>query len=233
MRYPSAETVFEYSVDVKNRQWLSWDSKLSGSFKPRPDIPAYRLLVPTVDTVRTTYLTNTLVRSQRHTLVVGGVGVGKTMTLQAMLEALPGNVWSSCTINLSAQTSSNSLQVGTAVMLWSAQAAKAACMQCTCAHKQLAVHSQNSTLQLHPTDIVVSFCFYRRTRSRASWRSVQRGCLCLQVASASSPSSTTSTCPRRASLASSLRWSCSSSGWTTASGELTGTHVYRPACFSQ
>lgn len=153
-RYPSAETVFEYSVDVKNRQWLSWDSKLSGSFKPRPDIPAYRLLVPTVDTVRTTYLTNTLVRSQRHTLVVGGVGVGKTMTLQAMLEALPGNIWSSCTINLSAQTSSNSLQVGTAVMLWSAQAAKAACMQCACAHKQLAVHSQNSTLQLHPTDIV-------------------------------------------------------------------------------
>jgi dynein heavy chain len=110
-RYPSAETVFEYHVDVKNRQWLSWDSKLSGSFKPRSDIPAYRLLVPTVDTVRSTYLTSTLVRSHCHTLVVGGVGVGKTVTLQSMLEALPGNVWSSCTISFSAQTSSNSLQV--------------------------------------------------------------------------------------------------------------------------
>lgn len=110
-RYPSAETVFEYHVDVKNRQWLSWDSKLSGSFKPRSDIPAYRLLVPTVDTVRSTYLTSTLVRNHCHTLVVGGVGVGKTMTLQSMLETLPSNVWSSCTINFSAQTSSNSLQV--------------------------------------------------------------------------------------------------------------------------
>jgi dynein heavy chain len=110
-RYPSAETVFEYHVDVKNRQWLSWDSKLSGSFKPRADIPAYRLLVPTVDTVRSTYLTSTLVRNHCHTLVVGGVGVGKTMTLKSMLETLPSNVWSSCTVNLSAQTSSNSLQV--------------------------------------------------------------------------------------------------------------------------
>lgn len=110
-RYPSAETVFEYHVDVKNRQWLSWDSKLSGSFKPRADIPAYRLLVPTVDTVRNTYVAGALVRSHCHTLVVGGVGVGKTMALQSMLEGMPSNVWSSCTINFSAQTSSNSLQV--------------------------------------------------------------------------------------------------------------------------
>lgn len=111
-RYPSAETVFEYHVDVKNRQWQSWESKLSGSFKPRADIPAYRLLVPTVDTVRSTFVAGALVRSHCHTLVVGGVGVGKTMALQNMMEALPSNVWSSCTINFSAQTSSNSLQVG-------------------------------------------------------------------------------------------------------------------------
>jgi dynein heavy chain len=122
-RYPSAETVFEYHVDVKNRQWLSWDSKLSGSFKPRPDIPAYRLLVPTVDTMRSTYLTSVLARSHCHTLVAGGVGVGKTMTLQSMLETLPSNVWSSCTINFSSQTSSNSLQV-----CWGSPLGKAAYM---------------------------------------------------------------------------------------------------------
>ncbi|WIA13292.1 hypothetical protein OEZ85_006876 [Tetradesmus obliquus] len=67
-RYPSSETVFEYYVDVKNRQWLNWDTKLSGSFKPR-----------------------------------------KTMTLQSMLDGLPADK-SYCTINFSAQTSSNSLQ---------------------------------------------------------------------------------------------------------------------------
>lgn len=109
-RYPSAETVFEYFVDVKNRQWLNWDSKLSGSFKPRLDVPSYRLLVPTVDTVRNTYVAGALVRNTCHTLVVGAVGVGKTMTIQGMLDAMPADR-SHCIINFSAQTSSASLQV--------------------------------------------------------------------------------------------------------------------------
>ncbi|WIA33430.1 hypothetical protein OEZ86_006562 [Tetradesmus obliquus] len=108
-RYPSSETVFEYYVDVKNRQWLNWDTKLSGSFKPRADVPAYRLLVPTVDTTRNMFVAGSLVRSACHTLIVGAVGVGKTMTLQSMLDGLPADK-SYCTINFSAQTSSNSLQ---------------------------------------------------------------------------------------------------------------------------
>lgn len=110
-RYPSAETVFEYYVDVKNRQWLNWETKLSGSFKPRPDIPAYRLLVPTVDTTRNQFVAGSLVRTSKHTLIVGAVGVGKTMTIQSLLDALPAEK-SNCIINFSAQTTSNSLQVG-------------------------------------------------------------------------------------------------------------------------
>lgn len=109
-RYPSAETVFEYYVDVKGRQWLSWETKLSSSTKPRPDIPAYRMLVPTVDTARNQFIAGALVHSNCHTLVAGAVGVGKTMTIQAMLEGLPAER-THCVINFSAQTSSNSLQV--------------------------------------------------------------------------------------------------------------------------
>ena len=51
-----------------------------------------------------------LLRSYHHTLVVGNVGVGKTLVLSSMLEALPAER-SYTTINFSAQTSSNSLQV--------------------------------------------------------------------------------------------------------------------------
>ena len=109
-RYPSAETVFEYSVDPKTRTWVSWESKLPSSFKAPADTPAYSILVPTVDTQRNKFITGALVRSSCHALVVGGVGVGKTMTLQSMLEGLPSDR-SYCTINFSAQTSSNSLQV--------------------------------------------------------------------------------------------------------------------------
>lgn len=42
-RYPSGESVFEYSVDVRNRGWLAWEARLpQGAFKPPADIPAYR-----------------------------------------------------------------------------------------------------------------------------------------------------------------------------------------------
>jgi hypothetical protein len=69
-----------------------------------------RLLVPTVDTQRNKFVVGALVRGGHHALVVGGVGVGKTLTLQSLLEALPADR-AHCTINFSAQTSSASLQV--------------------------------------------------------------------------------------------------------------------------
>ena len=91
--------------------------------QPRVGLPtqcnsahASRLLVPTVDTQRKKFVVGALVRCGHHALVVGGVGVGKTMTLQSLLEALPADR-AHCTINFSAQTSSASLQVREGVCL--------------------------------------------------------------------------------------------------------------------
>lgn len=44
-RYPAAETVFEYFVDPKQRQWVAWESKLSAAFKPAPDTPFFKIMV--------------------------------------------------------------------------------------------------------------------------------------------------------------------------------------------
>jgi dynein heavy chain, axonemal len=68
------------------------------------------LQVPTVDTVRNKFVASSLVRVFQHTLVVGAVGVGKTMIINSLLESLPSDR-AAMTINFSAQTSSNSLQV--------------------------------------------------------------------------------------------------------------------------
>ncbi|GFH10191.1 dynein-1, subspecies f, partial [Haematococcus lacustris] len=108
-RYPSSETVFEYYVDVKTRQWVAWENKLSASYKPAPDLPFFKILVPTVDTVRNKFVASALVKVFQHTLIVGNVGVGKTMIVQSMLDSIPGDR-TAMTINFSAQTSSNSLQ---------------------------------------------------------------------------------------------------------------------------
>jgi len=103
--FPTADTVFEYFVDVKNKAWAPWESKLPSNFKPA----SYKVLVPTVDTVRNKFIALALVNAGVHTMFVGNVGVGKTMIVQSVLEGLPSNM-SYMGINFSAQTSSNSLQ---------------------------------------------------------------------------------------------------------------------------
>jgi dynein heavy chain len=107
-RFPPADTVFEYFVDPKTKQWTPWESKLI-AYRPPPDMPFFKILVPTVDTLRSKTIALTLVGVHKHVLIVGNVGVGKTMVAQSCLDALPGGR-SSMMINFSAQTSSNSLQ---------------------------------------------------------------------------------------------------------------------------
>ena len=106
---PTHETVFDFYVDHKKKAWSPWDDKLPSSFKPPAELPFFRIMVPTVDTVRTRFVVNALIGGFNHTLIVGGVGVGKTMVAQSCLETLPEGR-SSMMINFSAQTSSNSLQ---------------------------------------------------------------------------------------------------------------------------
>lgn len=77
--------------------------------RPAADTPFFKIMVPTVDTVRTRFIVSGLVRSGINTLLVGAVGVGKTMMANSVLEALPAGR-TSMTINFSAQTSSVSLQ---------------------------------------------------------------------------------------------------------------------------
>ena len=105
---PSKDTVYEYFVDAKTRDWAPWESRLA-AYKPPEDTPLFRIMVPTVDTLRTKTVALTLAAAHAHVLVVGRAGVGKSMVATKCLEELPDG-YSSCVVNFSAQTSSNSLQ---------------------------------------------------------------------------------------------------------------------------
>ena len=112
-RFPPADTVFKYCIapgkQGKEPEWVSWESRLSAAFRPPLDVPFHRLMVPTVDTIRTSFIVHALVRDRHHTLVTGNVGVGKTMVLMDVLDNLPDDR-KYMTINFSAQATSNSLQ---------------------------------------------------------------------------------------------------------------------------
>eukprot|EP00762_Andalucia_godoyi_P004499 ANDGO_05184.mRNA.1 Dynein-1-beta heavy chain len=108
-QFPSKETVYEYFLDHKNRAWKHFDEKVPHQWKPKPDTPFHRIMVPTVDTVRNSFVSTALVRAGQFVLLVGNTGVGKTAIVQSILQSLD-ETYSTLTINFSAQTSSKGLQ---------------------------------------------------------------------------------------------------------------------------
>ncbi|XP_006863561.1 PREDICTED: dynein heavy chain 2, axonemal [Chrysochloris asiatica] len=108
--FPNKDTVYEYFVDPKVRSWTSFEEKLPKSWRYPPNTPFYKIMVPTVDTVRYNYLVSALVYHQNPILLVGPVGTGKTSIAQSVLQSLPSSQWSVLSVNMSAQTTSNNVQ---------------------------------------------------------------------------------------------------------------------------
>ncbi|XP_039087571.1 dynein heavy chain 2, axonemal [Hyaena hyaena] len=108
--FPNKDTVYEYFVDPKMRSWTSFEEKLPKSWRYPPNSPFYKIMVPTVDTVRYNYLVSALVAKQKPVLLVGPVGTGKTSIAQSVLQSLTSSQWSVLTVNMSAQTTSNNVQ---------------------------------------------------------------------------------------------------------------------------
>uniref|UniRef100_A0A2K5CLM4 Dynein axonemal heavy chain 2 n=1 Tax=Aotus nancymaae TaxID=37293 RepID=A0A2K5CLM4_AOTNA len=108
--FPNKDTVYEYFVDPKMRNWTSFEEKLPKSWRYPPNAPFHKIMVPTIDTVRYNYLVSTLVANQNPVLLVGPVGTGKTSIAQSVLQSLPSSQWSVLIVNMSAQTTSNNVQ---------------------------------------------------------------------------------------------------------------------------
>jgi len=73
-------------------------------------LPFFKIIVPTIDTVRYNYLVEAFLSKKRPVLLVGPVGTGKTLTVQKALEVLDKNKFLYLTINMSAQTTVHNVQ---------------------------------------------------------------------------------------------------------------------------
>ena len=102
---PHRDSVFEYFVDHKERKWKHWEERLNPNWKVPANEPFYKILVPTVDTTRYSYLLATLIKNEKHAMLTGDVGVGKTSIVFNTLSSLDETFVSS-NLNFSAQTSS-------------------------------------------------------------------------------------------------------------------------------
>ena len=66
-------------------------------------IPFFKMMVPTVDTVRYGFLTSELVKNNDPVLLVGPVGTGKTSVAVDVCEKLDPKQFNVLTVNMSAQ----------------------------------------------------------------------------------------------------------------------------------
>ena len=104
-QFPPPQTVYEYWVDPKTKDWKLWEEKVPQGWKPPRNEPFFKITVPTVDTVRNQSLMDTLWKEQFAVLIVGDTGTGKTVVAQKILNNLP-NGFAPMIINMSSATTS-------------------------------------------------------------------------------------------------------------------------------
>lgn len=83
---PKLDTLYDFVVDTKTRQFVPWKSRCP-EFKYDPKTPFFDIQVPTVDTVRYTFLLETLLRVDKPVLFNGQTGVGKSIIMNGCLNA--------------------------------------------------------------------------------------------------------------------------------------------------
>ncbi|KAB0795300.1 hypothetical protein PPYR_12139 [Photinus pyralis] len=108
--FPLKDTVYEYFVDVKKKAFSCWEDKLNENWRYPAEAPFFKIIVPTVDTIRYQCIVETLLASGYPSLLTGPVGTGKTSTAQSVLFSLDPVKFSVLNVNLSAQTSSVNVQ---------------------------------------------------------------------------------------------------------------------------
>ncbi|XP_023228391.1 dynein heavy chain 2, axonemal-like [Centruroides sculpturatus] len=101
--YPTENTVYDYYVDTLNIVWISWSEKLQQNWKYDSSIPFYKMMVPTSDTVRYSYLITMMLQKQYPILLVGPSGHGKTLIINHVINNLDITKYSKLIVNFSSQ----------------------------------------------------------------------------------------------------------------------------------
>eukprot|EP00898_Chlorokybus_atmophyticus_P006649 jgi/Chlat1/6986/Chrsp56S00523 len=104
-----SKSLYEYCFDVESQRWKQWNSMIQ-EFKPPEDNKFAKILVPTIDTVRSTWLLQSIVKTGRPVLFVGEGGTAKTVTIAQYLESLPPTQYVALNLAFSSRTTSSDVQ---------------------------------------------------------------------------------------------------------------------------
>lgn len=96
-------TLYEYMFDQQKLLWVPWANKVP-DYIHKPGMKFNEILVPTVDTVRNTWLLQLMVRVRRPVVLVGETGTSKTATTQNFLRELDPESYVRLLINIMQHT---------------------------------------------------------------------------------------------------------------------------------
>ncbi|KAM6297937.1 dynein axonemal heavy chain 10 [Aegotheles albertisi] len=102
-------TLYDFHFDGFQKKWVPW-MKLVPEYIHDPQVKFLDILVPTVDTTRTTWLLEQLVKIKRPVVLVGESGTSKTATTQNFLNNLNKDLNLQLVINFSSRTTSMDIQ---------------------------------------------------------------------------------------------------------------------------
>ena len=86
-------SVYDFVFSREKKKWLQW-MDISGKFEIAPTAKYESITVPTVDTVRSSYLLESLLLHHYRTLFTGPTGTGKSKIIyQKLLDELPKDKW--------------------------------------------------------------------------------------------------------------------------------------------
>ncbi|KAJ3324532.1 Dynein heavy chain 1, axonemal, partial [Blyttiomyces sp. JEL0837] len=105
---PTEGLVYDYVFDQERKCWLNWMEAA-----PEFQMPAKNtqdVIVPTMDTIRNSYILNLLLNSGYHVLCTGPTGTGKSVTIQDKIMKGMDPAFTPVIFNFSARTSANQTQ---------------------------------------------------------------------------------------------------------------------------
>jgi dynein heavy chain len=110
---PDAGLIYDYVFEAEKKNGGNW--KLWVDTIERYEIPAKAkfnsITIPTIDTARYSYLLDLFIKHNKHVLLVGPTGTGKSVYINnKLLSGLPKDQYTPVFVNFSAQTSANQTQ---------------------------------------------------------------------------------------------------------------------------
>eukprot|EP00892_Ulva_mutabilis_P009854 jgi/Ulvmu1/7240/UM035_0027.1 len=107
---PDTRSVYDFVFDRSHNRWEFWLNKAGDQKSPPSDAEYTNIVIPTVDTIRYTYLLDKYIQQHHAALFVGPTGTGKSIYITKHLQTGLPAVFVNINVKFSAQTSANITQ---------------------------------------------------------------------------------------------------------------------------